>query len=313
MSKRGKQDTTEVDFPAEAIPLETPVAFSSLVQIDIGAVSDQGKVRTSNQDAFLVFRASRCWEKICTNLPAEDLPDRHEECAYVMAVADGMGGAAAGGVASRLALCTGVNLFLNAVKWALKLDNPEERELELQEGKERAARIFRQIDATLSQRAETDPTLAGMGTTLTLAYSFGDDLLVSHVGDSRAYLFRQGQLQRLTRDHTLAQALADVGAIRPDEVAGHRLHHVLTRAMGGHGGKVQFDHHHYKLADGDRVLLCTDGLTGMVTDEQIAEVLSGVATSDEAGKALVAKALEGGGADNVTVVLAGYSIPQQPG
>jgi protein phosphatase len=303
-------DTTEVEFvPAISSPLEAPVPFSSLVQIDFGAVSDAGKVRMSNQDAYLVFRTCRAWEPVLSNLPPDELPDRHEEVGYVMAVADGMGGAAAGDVASRLALRTAVHLILNAVKWALKLDHPEERDLELAESKERAMEYFRQIDAVLTRRAEADPSLTGMGTTLTAAYSFGDDLLISHVGDSRAYLFRHGLLKRLTRDHTVAQALADSGAILPEEVAGHRLHHVLTRAVGSHGGQVEADMHQCKLFDGDCVLLCTDGLTGTLTEEEIASVL-GSAESSEAGcKGLVNKALERGGPDNVTVVLARYTLP----
>jgi protein phosphatase len=309
MSQPSNPETTEVDLPLDYIPLEAPVPFSSRVRIGFGAVSHVGKVRQTNQDAYLIYRTGRYWEKILTSLAEGDLPDRYEETGYVMAVADGMGGAAGGEVASRLALCTGVNLVLNAVKWALKLDHPAEREAEIREGQERAVNYFRQIDAALTRRAAEDPALAGMGTTLTVASSVGDDLLVYHVGDSRAYLFRRGKLQRLTRDHTLAQALADAGAIDPEDVPAHRLHHVLTRTMGGHGGQVETDFHHYQLADGDRVLLCTDGLTGMVPDEQIGEVLRATETSAEGCQALLERALEGGGTDNVTIILARYDIP----
>jgi protein phosphatase len=312
MTQPKSPESTEVDVPLENIPVGAPAPFSSLVRLELGAVSHAGKVRESNQDAYLVYRMGRFWEKALTNLPAGELPDRHEEIAYVMAVADGMGGAAAGDIASRLALCTGVNLVLHAVKWALKVDHPEEREVELREGQERAVTYFRQIDAALSRRAAQDPALAGMGTTLTVAYSIGADLLISHVGDSRAYLLRQGRLQRLTRDHTLAQALADAGAIRDEEVHRHRLHHVLTRSVGGHGGQVEMDFRHCPLADGDRVMLCTDGLTGMVPDDRIAEVLRATESSADGCQALLEQALAAGGRDNVTIVLARYAIPPRP-
>ncbi len=108
-----------------------------------------------------------------------------------------------------------------------------------------------------------------MGTTLTVAYSVGVDLFIIHLGDSRAYLFRQGRLQLLTKDHTVAQAMADAGYIAPEEVRHHRKRHVLTNFLGGHHGKVKGDVRWLRLADGDRLLLCSDGLTDMVDDDAI--------------------------------------------
>src|SRR5207249_3987107 len=129
-------------------------------------------------------------------------------------------------------------------------------------------------------------------------------------GDSRAYLFRQGQLYRLTRDHTVVQALLERGAIRPEEAATHPLRHVLTESINARGGTVNAEIHQVRLRDGDQVLLCTDGLTEMVAEQAIAEVLQRPGPAADACCALVDLALEAGGKDNVTVVLGHYSIPE---
>jgi protein phosphatase len=148
-----------------------------------------------------------------------------------------------------------------------------------------------------------------MGTTLTVACSLGPELYLGHVGDSRAYLLRAGVLTRLTRDHTYAQALADCGHISQDEVAAHRLRHVLTRVIGRHGGRVEADVSRVRLADGDRLLLCTDGLHDLVSGETIRDLLAYVGTAAAACDALIDAALRSGGRDNVTVVVAGYRFP----
>ena len=155
-----------------------------------------------------------------------------------------------------------------------------------------------------------EPKLRGMGTTITAAHSLGDDLFVTHVGDSRAYLFRKGKLQLLTRDQTQAQLMADIGMISQQEVAQHRLRHVLTNTLGGLENDVRVDIQRFKLADADRLLLCTDGLTDMVEGDVVAGVLATEESSDVACRRLVDLALESGGKDNVTVVLARYLIPE---
>jgi protein phosphatase len=145
---------------------------------------------------------------------------------------------------------------------------------------------------------------------MTAAYSIGDDLFLAHVGDSRAYLFRDGKLQLLTHDQTQAQLMADIGMISQREVARHRLRHVLTSALGGTEKAVKVDIQRLKLSNADRLLLCTDGLTDMVDDAGIAGALAARETSHEASRRLMDLALEKGGKDNVTIVLARYSIPE---
>ena len=144
---------------------------------------------------------------------------------------------------------------------------------------------------------------------MTLAYSVGIHLFLIHVGDSRAYLFRRGQLQQLTRDHTVAQALADAGQIKQEDVRRHPKRNTLTNYLGGHRGKIKADVRWLRLEDGDRVLLCSDGLSDMVDDPAIARSLASHPDSDTAALDLMRLALENGGRDNVTVVVASYSIP----
>ena len=291
-------------------PFQPPRAFSSLVGIDFGAMTHAGNVRPNNEDAYIIYRSGRYWEKLKTSLEAGDLPERSDEMGYGMAIADGMGGAAAGEVASSMAIRILVSLILNAAKWALKLDNPETRVEELQDVKERAEAYFQTVDDTLMEYAEAYPRLKGMGTTLTGAYSFGDDLFILHIGDTRAYLFRQGNLKRLTRDQTMAQALVDSGAIPAEEASTHRLRHTLTSCLGGESRKIQMEIRHLRLIEGDRLLLCSDGLTDMVSEAEVTEVMRATEGSEEACRSLVNLALEKGGKDNVTVLLARYAIPQ---
>ena len=310
MSDSREADTIDFEFPLVVNSHERPKPFSSLVTIDFGAMTHPGKKRPNNEDSYLYYRQGRFWERLDTSLEGDALPDKHEELAYVLAVADGMGGAAAGETASRMAITVAVNLILNAPNWVLKLDNPESRERELESARVRAQEYFRKIDEALLKQAAAYPALKGMGTTMTAARSVGDDLFTLHVGDSRCYLFRGGRLMRLTQDQTVAQALANQGAIPPEAVSGHWLRHRLTSVLGGQDGQLELEVRHTRLLDGDRLLLCTDGLTEMVKEPQIAAILGANETSAAACRALVAQALDAGGKDNVTVLVARYSLPR---
>jgi serine/threonine protein phosphatase PrpC len=302
-------DTVICELPFSVDPVQPPRPFSSLVGIDFGALTHAGNVRPNNEDAYIIYRSGRYWEKLKTSLEVGDLPDRSDEIGYGMAVADGMGGASAGEIASTMAIRVLVSLILNAAKWALKLDNPETREVELQDVKERAEAYFQKVDQALLEHAESYPRLKGMGTTLTGAYSFGDDLFILHIGDTRAYLFRQSNLKRLTHDQTVAQALVDSGAIPQEEASTHRLRHTLTSCLGGQSAKINMEIRHLRLMEGDRLLLCSDGLTDMVSETEVAEVMRSTVGSGEACQTLLNLALQKGGKDNITVVLARYSIP----
>ena len=309
MGSATNSDTRIVEIPHLFDPLQPPRPFSSLIEIDFGAATHAGKVRSVNEDAYIIYRTSRSWEKLQTSLDNEYLPGRFDEQAYGMAVADGVGGAAGGQVASKMAIRLLMSLILNAAKWALKLDNPETRETEVNDAKQLAEDYFRKVDQALLEYAENFPRLRGMGTTLTGAYSFGDDLFIVHIGDSRAYLFRNDGLKRLTHDQTVAQALADAGAIQQDQISTHRLRHTLTSCLGGQSSKIQMEIRHIRLMDGDRLLLCSDGLTDLVTEVEVADALRLKKESSAACEHLLELALQKGGTDNITILLAGYSIP----
>jgi serine/threonine protein phosphatase PrpC len=273
----------------------------TLRPVELGALSHQGRVRPNNEDHYLVARLSRSFESLMTNVPDGDVPKQVQESGYGMLVADGMGGMAAGEVASRLAIQTLVQIVLEVPNWILLVDDLSTPELTA-----RVSEYFQEIDLEVSKQQATDPSLAGMGTTMTLAYSLGAEAFVGHVGDSRAYLFRDGNTQQLTQDHTHVQRLISAGAISRQQAATHRLRGVLTQAIGGQSGQLRVEVHRLQLREEDRLLLCTDGLTDMVPESAIGEALARASSAQQICQHLVDLALEAGGRDNVSVCLAHY-------
>jgi protein phosphatase len=296
-----------VDSSAEPAPPPRAGFFGpprTPVTIDFGAVSHPGRVRANNEDHFFIVRRSRARTVLATNLPESALPLPDEDEAYSLAVADGMGGAVFGEMASMLALRTAWELGGQEVQWPLKVNADVAREI--LEKLEAGGQL---ILGALQEQGRDDPRLAGMGTTLTVAYTVGLDAFLGHVGDSRAYRFRQGKLEQLTRDHTLAQEILDTGLLPPGAFELRRLKHVLVNCLSATAKPVRVEVQHRRLASGDRLLLCSDGLTDMVPDEEIARTLARVPAAQEACQALLDLALDAGGRDNVTVVLARYESP----
>ena len=296
---------TTVIAPALASPPTTdrPPPLSSRVKLEIAATSHPGKVRKNNEDHFLTARYGRSAATIQTNLPPGNIPGHYEETGYALVVADGMGGTSAGEVASRMAITAAVNLALDSPMWHLGT-SPEENEAQERTWRER----FREMDNHLARLGWSDPALSGMGTTLTIGCVVGASLFIYHVGDSRVYLYRRGKLVQLTSDHTTAQAMADAGLIDQASVARHRQRHALTRYLGG-GREVEAETQQISLHDGDRLLFCSDGLTEMVNNERIADVLGREMDPNLACEELVQHALDAGGKDNVTVIVANYCLP----
>ncbi|MBM4070593.1 MAG: serine/threonine-protein phosphatase [Planctomycetes bacterium] len=306
MKNLHERDT--VDMPLLKPPgAERPRPYSSLVRVELAGLSDVGRVRANNEDHFLVVRFSRAIDSLITNLPAGTVPAQAAEVGYGMVVADGVGGSAGGEVASRLAIQTLFNLAVSIPDWIMLPDSELTTEI-----MRRAGERYQQISTVLAEEAQADPDLRNMATTMTLAWSMGADLYVAHLGDSRAYLFHDGALRQLTRDHTLAQAMADRGEIAPEQVARNRLRHVLMQSLGANQCNVEPDIDRYELASGDYLLLCSDGLTDMVRDDIIASVFALKESAEAACRRLVDLALEAGGRDNVTVVVARYHLPDTP-
>ena len=291
-----------MNVPREFSPRANVKDTWSAMEVDLGAASHQGHVRENNEDRYLVIRFGRSLENLLTNLGDEFLKQNFVTTGYGMLVADGMGGMAAGEVASTLALSKLVELVNDTSDWVLAL----QREEDVMTVLERMTERFLQLDEILRKEADADHALQGMGTTLTVAGVLGRDLIIGHVGDSRAYLLRDDNLDQLTTDHTLAQALIDAGVANRDDPASRSMRHVLTAAVGSLGEQAEPQIRRFKLRPGDQLLLCTDGLTELVDDATIAQVLREAKSAQGACQTLIDLALSGGGVDNITVVLAQF-------
>jgi PPM family protein phosphatase len=215
---------------------------------------------------------------------------RHNEDSYVLepplfAVADGMGGAKAGEIASSLAAAA-----------------VQESAGDGATGEARVAGLIEEANRRVFRRANEDRAVSGMGTTMTVALVEGERVAIGHVGDSRAYLIREGRLEQLTDDHSLVAELVRSGKLTPEEAEAHPQRSVITRALGTES-EVDVDTFSVQATPGDLFLLCSDGLTVMVDDDRIlAAIEQHRSNLDEAAKALVNAANKGGGEDNITVV-----------
>ena len=222
--------------------------------------TDVGRQRTANEDSLVVQPP-------------------------LFAVADGMGGAKAGEVASAVAV--------QAVEGARESGEPAEAQL---------AEIVRDANRRIYDLAVADESRRGMGTTLTLAKVHGDEVSLAHVGDSRAYRLRDGELSQLTRDHSLVAELERSGQITPEAAEHHPQRSIITRALGPEPD-VEVDTYTLAGRDGDVFLICSDGLTSMISDDEVGSIVRSASTLDEAADALVRAANQSGGKDNITVIL----------
>jgi len=253
----------------------------------------------------MVVRGGRSLEALQGNISWEVLSARFEEVFYGIVIADGLGGAARGEVASRRALESLLAMGLQRPDWILRLGKEEVPEVMW-----RMADNFIRVHAALLHDAAEDPSLHGMATTMTAAVTLGDDLIVTHVGDSRAYLLRGGKMKQLTRDHSAAQELMDTGRYGRHDRLVKELRSVLNQALGAKALECHPEVQHLKLEDGDTLMLCTDGLTDMVDERTIEESLKRAVPARVAADTLLNLALARGGRDNVTAIVARYSIPK---
>jgi PPM family protein phosphatase len=205
--------------------------------------------------------------------------------APVFVVADGMGGAQAGEVAARIA----IEAFERGLPGG---GSPEER----------LANLVREANHQIYERSRADGGRAGMGTTLTAAYVDDAHVAIAHVGDSRAYLFRDGTVQRLTQDHSLVGELVRRGKLSEEQAAEHPRRSIITRALGLEPD-VEVDTWTYPARAGDVILLCSDGLTSMISEERVRDTLESNPNLDAVADTLINEANEAGGRDNITVVL----------
>lgn len=234
------------------------------MELNSAAGTNVGLVRAGNEDSVLC-----------------------EHPLYV--VADGLGGHAAGEVASRMAVDRLHEITLSG-------------EVSVAAAQQQLADAVRDANRRINASATQDPEHAGMGTTVTAAVAVGDTLGFAHVGDSRGYLFRDGELTHVTEDHTPVQRAVRAGVISAEEALRHPSRHVLAQAVGL-DADIEIDTPTIELRSGDRIVLCTDGLTDPVDDAALTRLLGRFDTPREAVDGLIRSALNGGGPDNVTVIV----------
>lgn len=279
--------------------------------IRVWGLTDLGRHRKENQDTFLVSQLTADAEEVGFFLgPASHPTGDHADPSFMLGprgallvVADGMGGPAGGGRASRLALTALTGLMER--EWQKEPAATPRGFVDL------VVRAVKEANRKVHQESREDPAFTGMGTTLTLAGMLEDTLYLAQVGDSRAYLFRRGALVQLTRDQSVVQELLDAGVITEAEARVSPQRNVILKALGTEGHVdpvVTF----LEMRRGDLVLLCSDGLSGVLSDEEISRTLAGPGSLQDRCTRLVDAANEAGGPDNITVVLAevaGEGVP----
>ncbi len=243
-----------------------------MIQIDAASLTDTGQLRETNEDSLGAFR------------PANRREMKRKGRLFI--VADGMGGHRGGEVASKMAVET-----IRSYYYSSKEKDPS---IALAGAFEKANRLIR-------EKAREDESLLGMGTTCTAMVVLKKKIYFAHVGDSRAYLLRDGKLEQITQDHSLVAEMIRSGVLSREEARSHPQRNVITRSLGAQDS-IQIDAPSSpgRIQDGDVFLLCSDGLTNLVSDEEIKSILEG-ASASEASAQLVDLANERGGADNISV------------
>jgi protein phosphatase len=269
------------------------------IHVHVFGLSDVGRVRKNNEDNFVVCNLSTGEVSLTPSLREHQLGPR----GTLFLVADGMGGEACGEVASQICITTVPKRLYDNLK---KSGNVSETNfvLLLRESIEFANQI-------IFQKAQTDPSYKGMGTTTTAAALLGTRLFVAQVGDSRAYLIRNGEMVQLTQDQTYLNYLKEIGAELPEDPETDRRKSILTQAVGS-SETVDVRVTYTQVRQGDRLLLCSDGLYNMVKGAELIRLLEPGKELSVTCRVLIDKANEHGGTDNITVILAEVSGPGLP-
>lgn len=288
---------TQPEAPSEAVVAGSSKDSSTLVpgeiRVKLFARTDVGQIREHNEDNFLVADLTRRTRGLLEANRSGSVGPQ----GTLFAVCDGMGGAAAGEIASQLA----VDIMYERMVDALEDGRPLSRD-------ELARRLVRAIEAAglrIFQEAKLDRTRRGMGTTVTAAALVDQYLFFAQVGDSRGYLLRDGNLTQLTRDQSLVNQLIEAGQLTEEEAETFEHNNIILQALGT-ADTVQVDLTFCELRRGDVLLLCSDGLSGMVRFEDIREVLRSVHEPIDACKLLTERANQAGGHDNITVIVVGF-------
>jgi protein phosphatase len=265
-------------------------------EIDVFGMTHQGLVRKNNQDHFLLGSLRKQLQVLQTSLPlSAEVGSPDERVAFIAMVADGVGGGPRGEAASQLALSAITQYVASSAECYYAADTTDET---FRQNLEQGAR---RVHADVLAQADRDPDLKGMATTLTLWLGVWPRVYLLQVGDSRCYLYREGKLTQLSRDQTMAQELLDQGALSQTDAKRTPLANVLSSSIGGgQNAPVVTQTRNQR---GNIWLLCSDGLTKHVPDEQIMRRLKEMTSAKQACETLVQDALDGGGTDNITVIV----------
>jgi serine/threonine protein phosphatase PrpC len=288
-------------------PSRTFVAIAYLVtkamklEYSCHGLTHCGLRRRNNQDQFLIARMHKSLEVEQTSISAQEHVRLTSQIdGRLLMVADGVGGHAAGEVASEIAVNSACEYVLQTIPWFYRLSGHSDDDF-----RDELKQALHYCQQRIQQATREAPEQFGMGTTLTMAYLVGRCCYLVHVGDSRCYLLRDQVIHRLTRDHTVAQQLVEAGQIAPEAAATSPFSHCLWNSVGGgKDSSLAPDVTRTTLQVGDSILLCTDGLTKHLADAEILQIVIGSDSEAEKCAALVAQANQAGGTDNVTVVLA---------
>lgn len=270
-------------------------------EVDVHGLTHVGRVRKNNQDNFLICSLHKQMKVHLTSLPDPEQLGGTERLAFLAMVADGVGGQQAGEEASRLAL-EGISRYVAQSVRCYYTTDPHNRDSYLKSLEEGAIRVHTDLAASARQ----DPGHAGMATTLTLWLGVWPHAYLLQVGDSRFYVYREGVLSQVSRDQTMAQDLVDQGILTRTDAQNSRLAHILSSAVGGSQSMPVVTHLDQSWSNVG--LLCSDGLTRHVSDDRIRERLATMTSARQACGALLQDALDGGGTDNITVLI-GRAVP----
>lgn len=265
------------------------------LSFEFGAATHVGHRRSENQDHYLVVRRVRTQQLLFTNMPTDQLTMPSDE-AFAMAVADGMGGIGAGGLASQIAIRTAWELAGRTSSWVMKLGDMNSSELA-----ERIEGFVYMMQQAFVEEFRNNPQFGNSGTTWTSAYLVSGFAVVAQIGDSPTFLWREGTMRRVSTDHTIEQEFISSG-VAPTIAC--KFSHMLTRCLGHNSQNARPDVHFLRMKPGDQLLVCTDGLTDMVGEPFIADCLDRSPSAQAACDGLIKLALDAGGRDNITAVLA---------
>lgn len=264
-------------------------------------LTDIGLRRESNQDSFLVGNLSKSLLVAASSLSLEPGSRLFGDVyGWLLMVADGMGGHAGGERASSLAIQYLAQRLLTNIHWMVQINPAEEAEFVAS-----LSMLLRDTHHEIQSESQRDHSLSGMGTTLTMAYLTASMLYVVHAGDSRCYRVRDGHVQQITTDHTMARRLVESGGMAPEEESTSRWSNVLWNVLGGKSAdELKVDVHQIDLRGGDWVLVCSDGLHRYLDSNRILSVLESGASCQQACQQFIELAKAGGGEDNITAVVA---------